>query len=131
MKILPWKISPYKKYIITKQKCKYYDFVQVINCIHKLNCDLCLHMHVSGNSMHKSEWILTGNCICMGSYAYILKFPFQVVSWMFSISFYNYSRKRESGIFIDLLVLWLFFENLPSSVNCDFKNWLDQKLFKI
>ena len=53
----------------------------------------------------KSGWILTGNYTCMSGYAYILKFPFQVVSC-------NYSRKREAGIFIDLLVLWVFFENL-------------------
>ena len=39
MKILPWKMFPYEKYIImTKQKWKYYDFTLVINCTHKLTC---------------------------------------------------------------------------------------------
>ena len=39
MKILPWKMFPYEKYIImTKQKWKYYDFALVINCTHKLTC---------------------------------------------------------------------------------------------
>ena len=56
----------------------------------------------------KSGWILTGSCTCMAGYEYILKFPFQVFSWMFSKSVYNYSRKREAYNFIDLLALWVF-----------------------
>ena len=41
-KILQWKISSYEKYIIIKQKWRYYDFAHAINCTHKVTC-VCAH----------------------------------------------------------------------------------------
>ena len=68
--------------------------------------------HHSQKKIMCTAWISihkTGNCNCIARCGYIFKVVFQVVSWIFSRSFYNYFRRGEPGIFVNLLVFLVFF----------------------